>query len=325
MFSKLLSKALDQIAVVETFIDLHNDYVKTVAQENGARIKTYAVTACITRLYAIYERFIESILADYLDALPELIKFESLSEGFKKSYRHGISSILSKIDSERYCHLKHENVVEWYHQAISGNAQYRFVTEALTHHEQNLRLGIISELLSRIDLKDLDPWICHSAHIKALYEEQTELRTQLDSELKLFIELRNDVSHGSLESLEGKDNLRRYCKVIRSFIGMLSEYCHKNLLFYRVSSGRMILVGEVTEIFPRANAFIIQLDLGCSLGVQSQLHIVGNSFCAQHRVESLRIKDAAVEQVSATFQNFEIGVRCDVNPNKLGKVYMAKE
>jgi len=80
MFSELLNNALEQIRVAEEFIETHEQYIKQQPIERQMQFKAYAVTSCVTRLYAIYEHFVETLIADFLDAVPELIPYASLGK-----------------------------------------------------------------------------------------------------------------------------------------------------------------------------------------------------------------------------------------------------
>lgn len=186
MFSALTNNTLDQVSVVEQFIITHEKMIAQQEASTRRRMKIYAVSSCVTYLYAIFEHFIETSISDYLDAIPELVRYQALTKELKNDYRIGISHILSKIDNERYSHLVHENVVKWYHEAIVDSESYRFVTEALTRHDQNLRLNIVENLYSRVQMNDLRNWLNNHQEIKSLYSESASIYEQLESELRNF-------------------------------------------------------------------------------------------------------------------------------------------
>lgn len=322
MFSELLTNALDQISVAEELIDTHEQSIKLQPIERQMLFKAYAVTSCVTRLYAIYEHFVETLIADFLDAVPELTPYASLADGLKKEYRLGISHVLNRIDGERYNHLSHENVIWWYHEALTSKSTYRFVVEALTRHDENLRLNVVENLVARIDLKDFRNWLSKSAVISELYQERSSLFEQLDSELRNFIQTRNDAAHGALETLEGKEVLLRYCCLIRSLITSIAAYFHKNLLIQRIQAGRMRYIGKVTEVFAKHGVFVAQLEVGSEVHLGTHIHIVGTSFCIKQKIDSLQINDVEVETVIADQPAFEVGIKCAVNPRKKMEIFV---
>lgn len=322
MFGALLDNTLDQIGVAEALIDAHEELVKQQPPERQSLYKLYAVTSCVTRLYAIYERFVETLISDFLDAVPELVPYSKLSDGLKAEYRRGISHILSKIDGERYGHLRHENVVQWYHEALTSESKYRFVVEALTRHEQNLRLQELERLASRVDAKDLRSWLSHSAEVVDLYEERSAVVEQLEAELRDFVQTRNDAAHGVLEDLKGKDLLVRYCALIRSLVRAIAAHFHKSLLDQRTNAGRARHIATVIEVFPRSGAFVARLEEGHAVRLGMLVHLVGTGYCSLQKIESLQIDGVVVEQAVAERPNFEVGIKCAVNPQRNARIFL---
>ena len=322
MFGGLESNALEQIAVAKAAISNHEDFLRAQPSERRGSVRIYAVTSCVTRLYAVYEHFVESLISDYLDAIPELGPYAKLSDGLRKEYRIGISHILGKLDSERYGHLTHENVILWYHQAISNSPNYRFVTEALTRHDTNLRLNIVETLISRVDLQGFRSWLVNSEEIAFLYEEQTAIVEQLEAEIRSFVQLRNDAAHGSLQALEGRDNLMRYCELIAALVKTMATYFSRCLLLKRVEAGRCRKIGTVTEIFPRAGAFVAQLDAGSELATGMSVHVLGSNYYNLDSIQSLQVLDADVERLSADKDGFEAGLKCNLIPRRNAELYI---
>lgn len=97
MFTALEEKSIAAIETVKFFINAHEELAIREPQRRKA-IGVYSVTSCVIRLYAVYEKFVETILSDYLDTLSECVKYSVLPDGFKTQYRIGISVILSKLD-----------------------------------------------------------------------------------------------------------------------------------------------------------------------------------------------------------------------------------
>jgi hypothetical protein len=265
MFSSLERNALDNIDVVEMLINVHKETEGKCAPGIRNNVKVYTVSSCVTRLYAVYENFIKAAMSDYLDILSELVKFSALTNEFKNNYRLGISHLLAKVDQGRYKHLSHENIVKWYYEALNDKSKYRFVTDALTRHEQNMRLNIVLDIYSRIDLKELGGWLSKHPEIKALYEDKDSIYQQLEAEVTDFVKTRNEASHGGMDSLISEQNLYRYCNIVRAFIKALTCYLSKDLLIRRMELGTAIRLGITTEVFPKSSAFIAKLCDGAEI------------------------------------------------------------
>ena len=316
MFYTLENKCIDEINVVKIMIDNHERLSKQHAQLTN-QIKFFSVSSCVTRLYAIYENFVETAISDYLDTLSECVTFASLSEEFKTEYRLGISIILSKIDQGRYDHLNHENIIKWYYEAISNAATYKFISQALTRHEQNLRLNIVEQLLAKIQVKDLKAWLNNHTLIKELYDDHTALFEQLESEMKNFIQLRNDAAHGTLSSLESKDNLFRLCDLNIAVIKSIGSYFRKFSLSHLTNSGRMNEIGVVSESFGRNGAFVALVKRGTHLKLGREIYFLSNNNCFKQSINSMRINDISVPGITTKINDLEVGIKC-ANPVKVG-------
>ncbi len=308
--------------MAEELVVIHEEIISEKDANTRRGMKLYAVSSCVTHLYAILEKFIESGIADFLDALPELITYASLSEGMKNEYRIGISHVLSRIDSKRYDHLTHENIIRWYHEALSNVGTYRFVTEALTRHDENLRLSVIEGLLSRIQIKDLRGWLTRHPDICSLYTDDVLIYEQLETELKNFVQLRNDAAHGVLDDLQGRDNLRRCCQLITHLVTAISSYLHKALLLKRSEAGKARRIGTVSEVFEKNGAFIALLANGTVLNKGGIIHLLGSNYCNSQEIQSLRINDIDVDHVTAENDDFEVGIKCELNAKRHAEIYI---
>lgn len=320
MFDALLNNALLQIDVAEALINEHEVYANKQPATQERLVKQYAMASCVTRLYAIYEWFVETLIADYLDRLPELLAFAALPEGLKTEYRMGISYVLSKVEAGRYSHLKHENVIRWYHEALAGGPTYRFVVEALTRHDYNLRLPVLEGLTSRVDLPDLRGWLSSSADIRDLYAGETLVVELLEAEIKEFVQIRNDASHGFLQNLQGASVLHRYCAVVRGLVRALAAYGHWHLLRMRVDAGKARHIGTVTEVFRKAGALVATIDAGVEVKVGMQLHFAASGFCSMQTVSSLRDNDVDIQALHVPSAGYEVGIACANLPRKQSRV-----
>lgn len=323
MFGGLTTNAYADIDTVKAFIDTLDAESHIVTPADQIRIKAYAVSACVTRLYAIYERYVESLISDYLDALPELMTFAELPDTVKKEYRIGFSSVLGKIDHRRYRNLSHENLVQWYSQALAGVTPYKIISQALIRHDDNLRLPTIEGMVARVGLGELRPWLAGHSAILALHERPEGITDKLEAELRAFVELRNDAAHGTLDDdLVGKDILHRYCSLVRSFIFALSSFFHKALLLDRVQAGTILHLGSVTEVFRGAGAGIIQLAAHRGLSQEMVIHMVGANYCYSELPKSLQIEGEKIEGISALENALELGYVGQELPRRNAQVYV---
>lgn len=321
MFDAIELKSLKDIEIVTLLIDIHNRELEN--QESGIRqkIREYTVSSCVTRLYAIIENFIETVISDYLDELAELVSFSSLPDELKNEYRIGFSYILSKIEQGRFDHLNHENVVEWYYEAIKDTAHYRFINEALTRHEQNFRLNIIESTFNKVQLKDFSSWLCKHPKIIELYAEDSSIHEQLESEIKGFVQLRNDASHGTIDNLEGDDNLKRFCELNTAMIHAISSFMRKSLITKQLEIGHLSESGLVTEIFHRNASFVAQFKSGVILRKGDRLIILESCDCYYEKIDSIMDNDNSVDEIRIETDDYEVGLKLSKLVKNKAKIF----
>ncbi|RYY47494.1 MAG: hypothetical protein EOO06_12375 [Chitinophagaceae bacterium] len=320
MFAALEQRSLADIDIVRYFINRNEEAVNGSGKPRK-EIRVYAVSACVTRLYAIYERFVETIISDYLDALAECVPFVALSDGFKAEYRMGISIVLSKLDHARYAHLNPENVIEWYHQAMSNVSPYRFVNEALIRHDQNLRLNIVEELLKRIQIGDVKSWISKHPQVKALYPGASSVHEQFESEVKDFVQLRNDAAHGTLDDLEGVDNLLRLCDVVHALVLSIGSFFRKSILGHFVSSSKVLPLGRVIDSFSNG-AFVAKLGRAVTVDKVKGLYILSNSNCLVQKIDSMMFYGVGIAKITTKVEGVEVGLKCAELAKKGSKLFI---
>lgn len=321
MFLSLQSKTIADIEIVRLLIESHRKLADGASSEKRNGIKAYAVSSSVTRLYAVYEMFIETAISDYLDSLSEFKSFSSLSSSFKKEYRNGISYILGKVDQGRYRHLNYENIVKWYYEALSDNENYQIISDALIRHEQNLRLNIVDSLFSRIQLTDFKNWLSSHPDIRALYQDGGSITEQFESEINDFVQLRNDASHGAIDSLEGDDNLVRLCEVVAAVVNAVSSFLTKSLILIMEDSGDLIHLGNVIESFGQNGSFITKIKKDTEVSEGDKLYFLGNNNCHSQTIESMMIDDQSITNLVAKNDDYEVGIKCADGVKKNFRIY----
>lgn len=322
MFAALTNRSLAAVQLVKEFIGLHETLLADRDPAARQEMKIYSVSSCVTRLYGIFEHFVETQISDYLDVIPDLCAFQDLSELMRKEYRIGISHLLNRLDGPRYNHLNHGDLIRWYHEALAAQQPYRFVAEALTRHDENLRLSVLRDMLKRVQLDDLQGWITHHEAIQALYEDKMAISSLVESELKNFVELRNDAAHGSLSNLPGSETLQRYCIMVSALIEAISSYFYREVILWRDRVGKAKCLGEVIEVFERPRAFILALEPKFSVAINSSVHMVGRWSCTESAIDSIHLDDQAMDGVAALGARLEVGLVCSTLPKRKSMLYV---
>jgi hypothetical protein len=324
MFNALETKCIEQIEITKAILQKLENIVESATLSRN-EIRRFTVSSCVTRLYAVYEYFVDTISSDYLDTLAECVPYTNLADELKREYRNGISALLGKVDYAQYSTLVPEDIIKRYYEALTGRPDYRFVTEALTMHEQNLRLNTVEHLFSRLQMKGFRIWISSHILIKKMFADQVSKYEQLESELKNFIQLRNDASHGLLDDLEGRDNLLSYCDLISTLIKVYASFLRKSILVHQIEAGKASKIGTVTEVFSRNGACILVPIKGVKVKVGGVYCVLNNTDCTESVVGSIMLNNTKLGSVLTKVEGLEVGIKYNSEVKRDSIVYVYRE
>jgi len=172
-----------------------------------------------------------------------------------------------------------------------------------------------------VQLDELQAWLSHHDSIAALFEEPAALWDQVESEIKNFIQLRNDAAHGSLSALAGPETLLRHCSLVSALIAALSAYLYRHVVLWRYRVNKARFIGEVTEVFERPRAFIVPLQRGTFVTLNEKIHLVGRWSCIEASIESIRVDDQPADGIGALEETQEIGIVATTLPKRNVELY----
>lgn len=320
MFQALVDKSKENIATIMLLIDTHEAISLNETAHRRHEIKSYSQASSLTRLYAVYESFIEKILSEYLDFLSATYVFNEMSDGFKKEYRLGISHLLSKIDQGRYSHLNHDDIVTLYYRAINNHNSYQFVNDALIRHEQNFRLNILESLFSRVGLEGFCSWLVSNRNMLSYYDGAEISKEVVESKIKEFVQLRNDASHGEIDDLISSEVLKDYCNFLLSLIETIREFLMKSVIDKMEVKEKLLMLGKVTESFSN-NAVVIKSATSSKISIGDNLYVVSGSSCFSTKCTSIQLDGVSQESVEDLEIDVEVGMLCEVFIKKHSLLY----
>ena len=113
----------------------------------------------VTRLYAIYERFVENLVGDWLGLLPGLFpRYSDLEESIQNTHQMGVGRLLIEMKKNRYGHLSIEEVVRGLFRGVTGE-EYQLLLDAFLLHEQNLRRQPLEKLFADAGIPNAWAWV----------------------------------------------------------------------------------------------------------------------------------------------------------------------
>lgn len=313
----------DIIIVLDVFNNIYLGLSK-VSSVKVTKIRQYAYAKAVTRLYAIFEHFIEKTLSSYLDYLSENKTYADLSPSLKREYRIGFSHVLSRIDQPRFSSLNHEDMIEKYHRAINENvSSYQFVAEALIRHDNNLRPNVLFELFSRLGLIGLESWLIMSVKEYGLYDSEERIKERFESEINNFIEVRNDSSHGVPEQIGSQSILQRNCELIFFLVNSITSFLEREIFLLLQLTGKTINIGNVTEVFNRAGACVATVKKGAVISLTENYVFEDSCHFYTQRFSAIQINDSDINAgFSVLNDNMEIGIKCDRLPKKKTSIHV---
>ncbi len=188
MSQESLAKVTQDIATVRSMIQtndrLREMLFKPVIEENLNSLKEvapnkkdwriYDDSAVVTRLYAIYESFVEKLIKDWIKELPKIFtRYSDLPEKIQRTHERGVAQLLEERQKTqgRFKYLSVKNVIRGLYWGVTGNHEYELIPDAFLFHSENLRKDALQELLANGGIPDSWKWIKNHRNIRDFLEE----------------------------------------------------------------------------------------------------------------------------------------------------------
>jgi hypothetical protein len=264
--------------------------------------------AAVTRLYAIFERFIGECVRAWLGELPSLGAYTALPEGFRTVHRRGVARVLMDHDKARFSSLAVPSILANYLNAVNDGPNYFVLPEAFLNDSRSFQPNRINELLSNLGLNGGWQWITRSRHVVEFITEVRGGQNTADAELQAFINYRNEAAHGVADDFLGVIPLTQYVDFILSLCRAMQEFFVSNWVQRQLASGRVVRLGSVTERF-RNNIVVCRL-ANCRIRLGTRLFVHNDNSCYAVTIKSLRVNDVVFEDVTVESET-EVGMGLD--------------
>ena len=338
MFQQLLQQAKDNISTVRAIIKTNEniriillnenkitqttseDYIKIIDTLKKDIPKTkewriYDHCAAVTKLYAIYENFVEDLIRDWLNLLPELfLNYDDLEERIRTTHQFGVGKLLLDLNKNRYEHLSIKEVINGLYLGVNNTDKYELLPDAFLFHEQNLRREILDKLLADAGISNAWQWVNRHKSMKKFIEEIRGGQNTSEGELNELISYRNDAAHGALiDDFLGFNALLELCDFVESICEALIDLVTYKVIKQKERIGKAQKIGEITEWFQKPQAGVAQVT-DISLKTNSNLFLVNENiaYCQPAVIQSIQIEGKTIQEVKAT-QNMEIGLKFDID------------
>lgn len=287
--------------------------------------EVYDHCAVVTRLYAIYERFVEDLIRDWLALLPQLFSpYSELEEIIQNTHQIGVGKLLTKLKNNRYEHLSIEEVIRGLFHGTTGEAKYNLLPDAFLFHEQNLRREILDKLLQEAGIPNAWGWIEKHRSIEHFFKEIRGNQNTAEAELKELIDYRNEASHGLPDEVLGSEALLELCDFVETLCKALAELVTFKVIERKKTICQAREIGRITEWLTDIKVVIAKFE-HTTLLVGSTLFLVseGTSCCYLATIESIQDNGVSVKELHITTEK-EVGLKFDVDAKKGLRLYQLR-
>lgn len=340
MFETLLNNAMVNIATIRALIKRNNKLKEITFARDNEIVKQlkdsgqfmelftevpirkdwsiYEHCSVVTRLYAIYESFVEDLIKNWLEVLPNLIpRYSDLEQQIRNTHQEGVGRLLREVNKKKFKHLSPEIVVRGLFEGLTANENYELIPQAFLFHEQNLRKNILEKLLADSGISNNSwNWVVGHRDVKEFVEEIKANQNNAEKELEQLIDYRNEAAHGFVDNFLGTQELLDLTYFIESLCQALAELVSYRIICLQTTAGKAREIGKITEWFkkPRAAVAIIN-DISLSVGDSLFLVSEDSSYCRLATIESMEISDRPQQQLQITAAT-EVGLKFDLDAKK---------
>jgi len=335
MFDELLETVCLKISTVRSMIKT-NDRLREIVFQDSSDIKElkenpefaalievipskqewriYDRSAVVTRLYAIYERFVEDLISDWLRRMPDLVpRYSDLGEKIQNTHREGIGRLLSDLKKNRFQHLSVEKVVQGLSCGITDTGKYELLPDAFLLHEQNLRKEVLETVLKNAGIDEAWKWVSNHKEIKYFVEEVRGSQNTAEGELKQLVDYRNKAAHGSTDEILGTQELLDLGDFVEALCKSLADLVTYNIILLQIDRGLVREIGKITEWLKKRQAYVAKLkEVTLTVGERVFLVLVNDklSYCYAAKIESIKREGISHNHVEITSEE-EVGLTFD--------------
>ncbi len=285
--------------------------LRSIEQTSPARSvwALYDHCAAVTRLYAIFEDFVDSIVKEYLEALPSIFpNYVDLPPSVLNQHRHGVAQILSKLgDKGLYRHLSERDTLVGITDGYLGRG-YSLLADAFLTDTQNYRADQINITFGYLNISDI--WAGVEKHSELLnYMKSRDPNETARTIINKLIQDRNFAAHSVVTDVLSGPELISLAQFLIAIAISLSEIARKSCVTLQCSVGKRLEMFRVLHRF--SNKIVGVKFLQGRVNVGDQLLVLGRDGAYRASVISIRRLDLPLESADAE-KYPELGLGLDV-------------
>jgi hypothetical protein len=300
-----------------------NQMIQTMGKQQWQR---YNYCAALTRLYVVYEEFVENLIDEWLGSLPAIMAYSDLGDRIQNTHREGVGRLLLELKKKRFQHLNVENVVRSLFNGLSGHSNYELIPEAFLLHEQNLRKEVLDKLFADAGIEKAWAWVEKHREVTGFFHEFLGNAMTAEAQLNELIDYRNEAAHKVIiDETISSELLLNLCDFIKAICQALSELVTYHILLCKTYNGQAREIGQINRWFDKKQAARARIQPG-NLAVGGTVFLVNENayYCCVGKVESIFLNEESRETVELDSET-EIGLKFDVPAKKGLRLYVMDE
>jgi hypothetical protein len=239
----LLRRALEDAAQFDQVAPTILEY-RDVLERHRATDGLIQYSAVIVLLYGAFEQFIEDSIIAFVRGLNRMIPtFQQLPERIKSQHTNLSAALLQARATRKYeSRVQEVEVLQNLLTCAQGGEGYRLNAMAFAQHSANIRIALLSEMFSQIDLAGIttilrqDPVFFEIAARRSGVEIANQPDSVVFRDLDDLAERRNDVAHGEVATILSDTELAAMLDFIRHFsvafvAGVDHDMLHREIKF----------------------------------------------------------------------------------------------
>jgi len=300
----------------------HSGVLRRIIEENGFPPPAFPTRsvwvlydhcAAITRLYAIFEDFVDNIIKEYLEALPNIYPaYLDLPQPVLTQHRIGVAQILSKLgDKGLYKHLTEQVTLQGISEGNLGR-NYSLLPEAFLTDAQNYRAEQINIVFSYLAISSI--WAGVEKHVEILeYMRWRDPNEAPRTILSKLVGDRNLAAHSVVSDVLSTVELLSLVRFIEVVVIAISEIARKNCVTLECSRGKRLVMFNVIHTY--SNRIVGVKFIDGQINVDSPLLVLEGNRAFKARVLSIRNLTIPLESADAHSYP-ELGLQLDVQVRK---------
>ncbi|MGD6830628.1 MAE_28990/MAE_18760 family HEPN-like nuclease [Sutcliffiella halmapala] len=279
--------------------------------------KIFEYNTIIISLYGYFENFIEELIKAYIRTLSSFISvFQEMPQKIVENHTQLSAQLIQNINMPKYQGVVSQEKIVSNMASCQEGESYTVNVDAYTHHTANFRESVINEFFLKVGIENISSLILKYPLFKSYLDENEIDKSIAFNIINDLADRRNQVAHGSVDSILDKDILSQYLDFLDLYCDSLYSVLFMNILDYRVSKNThqyrlnspIAVYGRDVVCFEIANTHI---QLGDTLYAKTNNEAEPIRYGT---VLSMRLNDVDVSEVKEDqVGSISIKVDCKVN------------